>query len=153
MQSDFFEMLVAILWFFGIWLWGIGLVCLFIWLLLKREAMLTSPTVWKPMTFFSLAVGFGLTVIYGLAVAIINLPGSEMREAFIFFFMNSVLLPLVFIASAGIGLAYSVVRFRTRLHREEKSLALSISGAMIFGSLLLIFAALDYPDIRFLLRN
>jgi hypothetical protein len=152
-KLNFFEMLVEALWFPGVWLWGIGLIGLLTWLLLKREAMLTSPTIWKPMTFTSLAVGFGLTLFYGATVAIIYLPGAGCREAFIFYFMTGVLLPLVFTGCTGIGLAYSVIRFRARLETKGRSLALVISGALIAGSVALMFAAVDVPDPNFLFGN
>jgi uncharacterized membrane protein YhdT len=145
LPMDFFDTLS----FFGVWLWGIGLICLFVWLLTKREPMLTSSIAWKPMTFISLTVALGLTLLYLGAIFFIYAYDSDFRGLFIFLFMAGVLLPLVFIASAGIGLAYSIVKFRARLDKEGRSLALVISAAMIVGSLVLTFAALDHSDIRF----
>lgn len=100
------------------------------------------------MTFFSVNIAFWLTLFYEVSIAIIFLPGAEFREAFIFYFMTGVLLPLVFIGSAGLGLAFSVIRFRARLNSLSKALVLSISTAMILCSVVLIIVALDHPDIR-----
>lgn len=145
------EMLFELYWFFGVGLWGFALVCISAWLLIKRRAMLDSPIVRKPMTFVSLAVGLGLAILFVLGVAVIYLPGAEMREGFIFYFMVSVLLPFVFMAGTGVGLACSVAGFRERLDVKSRSRNLSFAGALIIIGTLLALLALSHPDIRFLL--
>jgi hypothetical protein len=125
----------------GFLLWWIGLICLLIWLWLKREAMLTSPVLWKPMAFISLGFGFAFTLLFALAVAVILLPGSEMIDAFRFFALNDVLLPPIFIVSTGIGLACSVIHLRARLDTLYRSMALLLSGLIIVSGTALILAA------------
>lgn len=146
---SFFEML----WFFGVWIWGFGLICLLTWLWLKRRAMLTGSALWKSMVFTSLAAASCLAVLFGIAVAVIYLPGAGMREGFLFYFMTGVLLPFVFLGGAGFGLAFSVVRNRGQLYWRSILLGLFASSAMIVCSTAFIIAVLNIPDVRSLLQG
>jgi hypothetical protein len=136
------ELLVEMLEIFGIWLWSIALIGIITWLLLRREAMLTSPLIWKQMAFISLGFGSAFALIFAAAVGLILVPESEIWDMLLFLSLNGVLLPLVFIAGSGIGVAYSVVRLRAQLNKEDRSLALTIAAAMILVSAMLIFAVL-----------
>jgi hypothetical protein len=95
---------------FGVWLWGIAPACFIAWLLAKRKVILTNAIPGKQIAFLSLGVGSVLTLVFWMTMAVVLLPGAEIGEGVAFYFLNSLMSPLIFMAGTGVGLAYNVVR-------------------------------------------
>lgn len=104
------------------------------------------------MAFISLAIALGFALIFVIAVAVILYPGFMSYSATVdgamlgicFIVPNGLLLPFVFMASAGIGLVYSVIRLRPRLATREKARALSLSGVLISIGVFPVFATAPF---------
>jgi hypothetical protein len=132
-----FELIVG----YGAWLWGIGPLCVLVWLLVKRKAMLASTILWKPMAFSAFGIASFLTLLFWVTTAVKLLPGADFDKRMGFYFLTFFMSPLVFITGAGIGLAYSVLHERARLKTRNRLMALALSGVAIAAGVGLMFPA------------